>query len=75
MIPGIIYHYYRYPRNELIMAFLYGGGLGLIIDQIAELLTEQDYWNPITYPFFFAFLGILSTVTVYSIIITRASHN
>ncbi len=73
IVAGIVYHFYRYPKNELLMASLYGGGFGLIIDQIAELLTEQDYWHPITYPFFVFFLGIFVLVTVYAVIREKRS--
>lgn len=73
IVSGIVYHYYRYPKNELLMASLYGGGFGLIIDQIAELLTEQDYWHPITYPFFVFFLGVFLLITIYAVIREKKS--
>ncbi|MHA1861490.1 MAG: hypothetical protein ACTSVM_04280 [Candidatus Ranarchaeia archaeon] len=63
---GWLVLYYRCLAHRVAISFLYGGGLGLIINQLAELLTESDYWHPLTWPFFIFFLLLLLGLTFMS---------
>ena len=51
---GMIYYPDRLT-HEVPALILFGSGVGLIINQVGELLTESDYWYPATWFFFFLF--------------------
>ena len=52
-------------KYKKISAMLYGGGLGLLIDEIGLLLTWGDYWATQSYIFGIIVIFIFLSIILY----------
>lgn len=75
-IGGWLGHIRYGHRVTQISAALYGGGLGLVVDEFGLLLTFGDYWSPLSHIFFVTvslFLLIMLLFEAYKVFSTSSS--